>query len=118
MIIGCISLIHMNEGIVGIQCKKGRGIILPGGRAEAGEDFKQAAARELMEEVGLTAMYQELIFHGPPDEVSYTYCFLTEVKSYTPTGNPEHEIVSASWADLFKSRYHAFYKLLYEEVKK
>jgi 8-oxo-dGTP pyrophosphatase MutT (NUDIX family) len=114
LIIGCICLAFHAGRIIAIECEKGRGIILPGGKPEKGESFKKAASRELLEETGLVAIRQRLIFQGPPDTISYCYCFRTTVEEYPATKPAQNKVVLATWNDLFQNEYSAYYKLLCE----
>ena len=116
-IIGCVSLVYLNGGILGIRCSKGRGLILPGGKWQEGETFAQTAKRELYEETGYKAVFQELIFHGMSPDGYYVYVFETKVdKTPDVVESSEGEVVIITWDDLLKSRYSAFIDLLHAQI--
>lgn len=83
ILIGCITMIRHNDRIVAIQCKKGRGVIMPGGKWEPGETFLETAKRECFEETGLLAHNFKLIFQGMSEEGYYTYAFSAQIDEFS-----------------------------------
>lgn len=115
MIIGCVSLVINGGDIIGLQCSKGRGVILPGGKQEEGETFHETAARELYEEAGLKVISQKFIFAGFPHYKCYTYTFLTDVTNFKAGFKSKEGITTkTNWDELFKSEYGAYYRVLQE----
>lgn len=129
MIIGCISLVPVLHydfdcifptkiKYVGIKCSKNRGIILPGGKFEIfDKTYKTCAARELKEETGLEAIYQQLLFHGLnvnklTHEVTYCFAFLTRVKEYLPKDSNEGIVGLYDWSDFANNCYTPYMDLL------
>jgi len=127
LIIGCVSLIVVynpyEEKFIGLQCNKNRGFILPGGKWEPGEKFKQTAARELKEETGLISIHQELLFHSMAEDGSYCYTFLTSVRNEIKKNSHiidygSGTVLELTWDDLFTSAYGGYYELLRESYDK
>lgn len=116
--IGCITLVRIEpQGIhptfYGIQCGKGRGIILPGGKWEQGkETFLQCAKRELYEETGVVATDYKLVFGGMSEEGYYTYAFTAQFTRRETHDDKEGRVVVATWDDLQKSAFAGYYGLL------
>ncbi len=125
VVLGCSSLICAESGLfVGVKCSKGRGITLPGGKWEPGETYKEAAARELLEETGLVAKSQSLLYHGGfmmGEEFHYCYCFETGLTNEsvdalflgTAKGDQGQPLL-ATWEELLQSDFKAYYSILQE----
>lgn len=121
MIIGCISVVKVIEfditKLVGIEDTKGRGIIFPGGKFETyDKNYKTCAARELLEETGLVALNQKLIFHSlsgdPIYGETYIFAFLTSIKEYKPKDSKEGKVNLYNWEDFEKNCYCPYVNLL------
>ena len=112
--IGCILLTPVDHGFVGLKCAKGRGIILPGGKWEAGkETFKQTAEREFKEETGLRAEVAKLLFHGLAEDGYYVYAFLGSLQErFKEVTTAEGKSCLIHWPDLLKSHFNGYYELL------
>jgi len=81
--------------------------VLPGGESEAGEDFRQAAERELAEEAGIQADYDGLALLGRVTFLSDDHAtwgvvpvFTAETEAVEPEAvDPDDEISRAAWFD-------------------
>ncbi len=113
MKIGCVSFVQIDGLIVSINCSKGRGNILPGGKVEPGETYKECAKRELFEETGLIATKQKLIFQAPSGvDDFYVFCFETEIEEWFPVHSKEGMVQLVTWNHLLQSKFEAYYELL------
>lgn len=117
MKIGCVNLVRWDEKIVAIECSKGRGVILPGGKLEPPETFKACARRELFEETGLLALSQKLVFQGPAYDGFWVMAFLTSIGQYRPKDSSEGKVVLATWEELLDSEFESYYELLFDVVE-
>lgn len=117
VLLACVSLIERGDKLVAIKSTKGHGITLPGGKWDFGETFEEAAARELKEETGLIACHQSFLFASFDDLGAYVYTFHTDVVSFDTTDSKEGEVVMATWDDLLKSRFKAYYSLLHWHLR-
>lgn len=92
--IGCCTWLEHKGKILTLDCSKGRGIVIPGGRYEHGVDasFMEAAKRELEEETGVVASKMKFVFSGLAPDGWYDYCFqaleydLSNIKKETNEG--------------------------------
>lgn len=116
--IGCCSLVFKGHKILALECAKGRGLVLPGGKWEENETYRQCAARELYEETGLTSISSKLIFHAFNVDRFYCYCFLTQVKNFEDLKEKqEGKPCFVSWEQLINGNaFSSYYDLLYETV--
>lgn len=121
-LIGCIAVIVAGaDKLVGLECSKGRGLILPGGRWEVEKDrtYHHAASREAKEEVGLDCPAANLkyLWHGPDGFGYDTFSFLAyqprpiELPASTPSGRPCFVTVN----DLMQSKFAAYYAVLFDQ---
>ncbi len=93
MVVGCGVLIENDKGQVLLQKRSDTGEwCVPGGALEPGETYKEAAVRELREEVGITVSGLRLFglysgddreIHYPNGDVVYSLSVIFTTKSYT-----------------------------------
>lgn len=117
--IGCAALVYDDDfNIIGIDCVKGRGIILPGGKWEEGETYRAGAIRELREETGLVGGSSEFLLGALGPGGCFTYTFRIHVRDFSTIANSkEGKVVRATWDDLMRSEYAPYYDVLREIVK-
>ncbi len=128
--IGCIVVCKaesMPDKYIGIQCAKGRGKILPGGKWDPleydCETFKDCAAREFEEEVGVPMDTRSLtyLWHGPDGFGFHTFAFLYQgwtinLSQCKASGEGEPCLVTEE--ELYQSKYAAYYRILFEIMRK
>jgi 8-oxo-dGTP pyrophosphatase MutT (NUDIX family) len=121
--IGCIAVIPYQDAFLGIQCKKGRGIILPGGRYEPEKDasYHATAVREAEEECGvlLSEAFLKYITCQPDGGDFMTYAFYAELSAGTPRETAEGIPCVATWHNLIyqKSPFSPYYRVLKDVMK-
>jgi ADP-ribose pyrophosphatase YjhB (NUDIX family) len=125
MIIGCITLVPLNQQwpgdfrtLAAINCAKGRGLILPGGKWEEGELFEQAAFREFKEETNQELCgLPKLFYQGFCERYNYCYTFLGLCPHYRCNEiTQEGKTRWVNWSELLNSEFKAYYSLLREHV--
>ncbi len=114
MLIGCIALVRDQSGrLLGIDCNKGRGKILPGGKWKPGEEtFTECVLRELKEETGLEGRAPRLVFQAPDGFGFIVFAFEVTVDDFDPSGRGEMFAHPVTWPELKRSKYAAYYELL------
>jgi 8-oxo-dGTP pyrophosphatase MutT (NUDIX family) len=115
--IGCIAVVKFGEFFVALECSKGRGRIMPGGKWEKGETFREAAIRELKEETGLVALTAEFAHVGPDEDGVPCYAFYatvnqSQVWSSMDVDYGSGKVVLATWSELLQSHYKGYYEVL------
>lgn len=126
--VGCIALCPVDDcSFVGINCKKGRGWILPGGGLECNTDgrpletLKQCAEREFREETGLRIGAIRWLFGAPNiDPVSgieyYVHTFIVTktsgsiIREGVDLGSGPMKCVN--WVSLLESQFQSYYECL------
>jgi len=115
--IGCCGLIfdRKTAEILCIECAKGRGLILPGGKFEPEKDngFGETMIRELQEETGVIAKKMYPIFHALAPDGYYDYTFL--ISDWDESGiveeTSEGKVV---WATRPQSQiFNPYYELMF-----
>lgn len=116
-----VALVFFNGKIVGLDCAKGRGLILPGGKFDPEQDrtLHDTAKRELFEETGLFATTAVHIYSGfscPVEMGFFTSCFVCTVNNIfdmkeTVEGIPR----LVGWTELCNSGgFPAYYNILFD----
>jgi len=87
-----------------IECKKGRGVILPGGKWESPEPYHATAVREIGEEMGLRVTNPRFFHFGANADGYLCYTFQVDLTNHfqTPTETDEGRPCEATWDDLIQ----------------
>lgn len=113
MKIGCIALVFHKGQIIAIECAKGRGTIMPGGKWEAGETFMAAAKREFNEETGMKVCNLQYMFGGPDGAGYFCYTFLGTLDGdFKENVTREGRVKLTTWKELKTSTFGAYYEIL------
>jgi 8-oxo-dGTP pyrophosphatase MutT (NUDIX family) len=122
--IGCICMVprlFKEKNVVrylAIKCKKGRGIIMPGGKWEPGERYTETAIRELEEETGLVGDPKDLqyVWMGPDGDGYMVIAFKLPYGHLFPQEPIETSEGKPGWVekkDFLNSKYAAYYECLF-----
>lgn len=124
MRIGAASLVVKGQSVLAINCRKGRGLTLPGGAFEPKDvNLKVTSIRELREETGVVGDNPRLVWAGRA--VDDNYCCVFEV---TQIGESSLELATAEqpvWVNwkrlltdsLFSANYQEFLPWFFDESK-
>jgi len=101
-----------------IECKKGRGVILPGGKWEKGETYHQTAQREFKEEMGLDAHSFRFFHFGANTDGYLCYTFRGDLQSYfqVPKETDEGRPCEATFDDLINGSEFGPYMAVLEDI--
>lgn len=119
MKIGAIAVIPAGDGkFWGLECPKGRGLILPGGKYEKSDtSYAHTAAREAYEEIGalLNPYRLRYLWHGPDGGDFICFAFLANLVTF-PDDGPELEATpqKVTWSQLSMSEFGPYYRILKE----
>lgn len=113
--------------IVGLECTKGRGLILPGGKFEpkVDETYRHAAIRELKEETGLVVKPEHCHYIWSSLDHSGFYCHAFYANVYTGELQEETEAGKPRWIyttelvnnSVFWPYYDLLFTVLAEKVQ-
>lgn len=123
MKIGAIAVMPYDGAFLGIQCKKGRGIILPGGTYDPAQDrsFHLTACREAFEECGAKINFPTMpvteIACWPDGGDYMTFSFWCPQWDGPVWETNEGKPVRATWMDLIASKFGAYYLLLNQKMQ-
>lgn len=118
--IGCVTVCRAGKSnhFMGLECPKGRGKILPGGKWEPEKDkfYQHGAARELYEEIGLIVDPEKLeyLWHGPDGYKCDTFAFLTNEWKRDLDYEAECKPIVVSKEDLLASKFGAWYDVFFK----
>jgi 8-oxo-dGTP pyrophosphatase MutT (NUDIX family) len=101
-----------------IECKRGRGIILPGGKWEPGELYHQTAIRETEEEMGLRVTRPVFFHFGANTDGYLCYTFQCDLTSsfQQPVETAEGKPVEACWDDLVRGSKFGPYMAVLSDI--
>ena len=125
MIIGTAMLIRFSDKrILGLECSKKRGIILPGGKVEAGETYRQAAVRECQEECGIKVLLAKLVYQGFSSYEGTSYCYGYECRLFNPNDLYGHlgsdlgsgKIGLYRYDDFMHGYFAAYYDAMFQTI--
>lgn len=117
-IIGCVAYCEYEGRIVGLDCSKGRGTILPGGKWEYPESFHDCAVREFKEETGLECASPEFLFFGIGPFGCFVYTFRVYIRAFHWKHTEAGITGLTTWDKLFKSQFGQYYRVLQEVIQR
>ncbi len=117
--VGCIVVVPCPGGFIGLDCAKGRGKILPGGKwTPEDRTYREAAAREFFEETGLTINPEtlEYVWNGPDGFGYDTFAYLGKLVNVKgePINSTEGRVEIVEEKDLRLSKYAAWYDTFFQ----
>lgn len=118
---GSCALVFDGNSVSGnvlvINCAKGRGYTLPGGKWEPGETFADTALRELKEETGLIGKLISPVYAGVNVDGYYGRVYRITVDDYStmaPTAEGVPEL--KPWDCLMSSTMWPFYEDMFASI--